>query len=461
MPYKICNAIVFNVPLYFMTNLRREPGAFFYYLIVSFTTLMVMSMMFRFIGSASRTLFQALVPAALLILALVSFTGFVLPTRYMLGWCKRLSYIDPLAYAFEALMANEFHGRQFRCSEFVPSTKVPGYENVDPESRVCTSVGAVAGQNYIDGDVYLRSAYGYEWRHAWRNWGVVVAFTVFFLFLYMMAAEVVSENRSKGEVLVYRRGKNPTVKMQAGKRSHDMESATPSIGPIATSEHTNHTDGDPSRLQRQTSVFQWHNVCYEVHVNGKPRQILDRVDGWVKPGTLTALMGVSGAGKTTLLGCLADRTSIGIISGDMLVDGRLRDTSFQRKTGYVQQQDLHLQTSTVREALEFSAILRQPPEVSRNEKLAYVNEVIKLLDMQDYADAIVRVPGEGLNVEQRMRLTIGVELVAKPPLLLFIDEPTSGLDSQTSWAILDLLEKLAKAGQAILCTIHQPSAMLF
>jgi len=42
-------------------------------------------------------------------------------------------------------------------------------------------------------------------------------------------------------------------------------------------------------------------------------------------------------------------------------------------------------------------------------------------------------------------------------LLLFLDEPTSGLDSQTSWNILDLLEKLANHGQAILCTIHQVS----
>lgn len=67
----------------------------------------------------------------------------------------------------------------------------------------------------------------------------------------------------------------------------------------------------------------------------------------------------------------------------------------------------------------------------------------------------------GLNVEQRKRLTIGVELAAKPELLLFLDEPTSGLDSQTSWSILKLLRKLRDNGQAILCTIHQPSAMLF
>jgi ABC-type multidrug transport system ATPase subunit len=64
----------------------------------------------------------------------------------------------------------------------------------------------------------------------------------------------------------------------------------------------------------------------------------------------------------------------------------------------------------------------------------------------------------GLNVEQRKRLTIGVELAAKPKLLLFLDEPTSGLDSQTAWSICTLLRDLANNGQAILCTIHQVCA---
>lgn len=117
---------------------------------------------------------------------------------------------------------------------------------------------------------------------------------------------------------------------------------------------------------------------------------------------------------------------MGIVSGEMLVNGRQRDQSFQRKTGYVQQQDLHLATSTVREALEFSAILRQHKSIPEAEKLAYVDEVLALLEMESYASAIVGVPGEGLNVEQRKRLTIAVELVAKPELLVFFDEPTSG-----------------------------------
>lgn len=158
---------------------------------------------------------------------------------------------------------------------------------------------------------------------------------------------------------------------------------------------------------------------------------------------------------------LASRVTTGVVSGDMLVDGKLRDESFQRKTGYVQQQDLHLHSSTVREALNFSALLRQPSRYTREEKLSYVDTVINLLNMGEYSDAIIGVPGEGLNVEQRKRLTIGVELAARPQLLLFLDEPTSGLDSQTSWSICDLMEKLTKNGQAILCTVHQPSAILF
>lgn len=86
---------------------------------------------------------------------------------------------------------------------------------------------------------------------------------------------------------------------------------------------------------------------------------------------------------------------MGVVTGEVLVDGRPRDESFQRKTGYVQQQDVHLPTSTVREALQFSALLRQPAHFSRQEKLDYVDEVLSLLGMQSYADAVVGVPGVG------------------------------------------------------------------
>ncbi|RSL89934.1 ZEB2-regulated ABC transporter 1 [Fusarium floridanum] len=448
LPYKVLNAIVYNLTLYFMTNLRREPGAFFYFLLMTFLVTLCMSMIFRTIGSASRTLSQAMVPSSILILALVTFTGFIIQIDYMLDWCRWINYINPLAYAFESLMVNEFHDRKFECNVFVPA-----YPDADPINRVCSTVGSVQGEPMVDGDAYINMSFKYYHAHKWRNIGIVIAFTIFFLITYMAFAEFVSAKKSKGEVLVFRKGHK-----LSGGNGNDAESSP--AGRVAITEKEGYGEGQPSNFQ-STSVFHWNNVCYDVKIKSENRRILDNVAGWVKPGTMTALMGVSGAGKTTLLDCLADRTSMGVISGDILVDDELRDASFQRKTGYVQQQDLHLSTTTVREALNFSALMRQPTHIPTKEKLAYVDEVIKMLDMQDYSEAVVGILGEGLNVEQRKRLTIGVELAAKPPVLLFVDEPTSGLDSQTSWAILDLLEKLARSGQAILCTIHQPSAILF
>jgi len=448
MPYKILNAIIFNLTIYFMTNLRREPGPFFFFLLISFTLTLVMSMLFRTIGSASRTLSQALTPTGILMLALIIYTGFAIPTPYILGWSRWINYVDPVAYGFEALMINEFHNRNFPCSTFVPTY---GTGN----SRVCSTVGAAAGATSVNGDAYMNSAFEYYHSHKWRNFGILIVFLLGLMASYLIAAELVSAKKSKGELLVFRRGHIPTA--LAKTTPDDAEAAGEKQG--ALTERGLHPIS--SKIQKQTAIFQWRNVCYDIKIKKEPRRILDHVDGWVKPGTLTALMGVSGAGKTTLLDVLATRVTMGVVTGEMLVDGRQRDSSFQRKTGYVQQQDLHLETSTVREALNFSALLRQPANVPKKEKLDYVTEVIRLLEMEEYADAVVGVTGEGLNVEQRKRLTIAVELAAKPQLLLFLDEPTSGLDSQTSWSILDLLETLKNNGQAILCTIHQPSAMLF
>lgn len=88
IPYKIANAIIFNTTLYFMVNLRREPGPFFFFLFISFIATLTMSMLFRSIASFSRTLSQAMAPAAIIILAIVIFTGFAIPVDYMLGWCR-------------------------------------------------------------------------------------------------------------------------------------------------------------------------------------------------------------------------------------------------------------------------------------------------------------------------------------------------------------------------------------
>ncbi|KZV91188.1 hypothetical protein EXIGLDRAFT_676351 [Exidia glandulosa HHB12029] len=450
MPSKIITSLTINLILYFMTNLRREPGAFFLFLLMSFTCTITMSMIFRTIGSSTRTLSQAMPGSSLMILAMVIYTGFAIPIRDMVPWFRWINYINPIAYAFENLMVNEFHGREFTCVSYSPSG--PGYENASGDQILCNAIGAAPGASMVSGTDYVRTAYHYEKAHFWRNYGILVAFIIFFLGTYLFATEIVTAKKSKGEVLVFPRGHLP----KSAKRDEE-EAGDAAAADAGGSVNTAETLGG---IQRQTRTFHWSDVCYDITIKGEPRRILDHVDGWVKPGTLTALMGVSGAGKTTLLDVLATRVTMGVITGEMLVNGRPRDQSFQRKTGYVQQQDLHLETSTVREALEFSAILRQSDTIPREEKIAYVDEVIRLLEMETYADAVVGVPGEGLNVEQRKRLTIAVELVAKPELLLFFDEPTSGLDSQTAWSICQLMRKLANNGQAILCTIHQPSAVL-
>lgn len=103
---------------------------------------------------------------------------------------------------------------------------------------------------------------------------------------------------------------------------------------------------------------------------------------------------------------LASRTTVGVVSGEVFVDGRSRDPSFQRKTGYVQQNDLHLATATVREALVFSALLRQPKALSQAEKIDYVAKVIEVLDMESYADAIIGTPGEGRLASNRNGLLL-------------------------------------------------------
>jgi ABC-type multidrug transport system ATPase subunit len=451
LPYKMLNTITLNTTLYFMSNLRREPGAFFFFLLVMFFLTLVMSGLFRSIASVTRSLEQALAPGSVFVIGIIVYTGYVIPPSYMLGWSRWIKYINPLSYGFESLMVNEFSGRSFRCS---PTQLTPIYGNI--ENAICSVIGSVQGELFVNGDNYINSDFDYHASHRWRNVGILVVFLVGLTGIYLFATEIISSKKSKGEVLVFQRGRTP---LWAKTSSEDTEAAHTGASTPTIAEGKG--EDLSAVIQKQTSIFQWHDVCYDIKIKGQPRRILDKVDGWVKPGTLTALMGVSGAGKTTLLDVLAARVTIGVISGEMLVDGCQRDRSFQRKTGYVQQQDLHLSTSTVREALDFSALLRQPAHIPRQEKLDYVTEVIKLLEMEEYADAVVGVPGEGLNVEQRKRLTIGVELVAKPELLLFLDEPTSGLDSQTSWSILTLLEKLTSNGQAILCTIHQPSAMLF
>ena len=467
LPTKFVMSMCYNLFYYFLINLRRDAGRFFFYWLMCMLCTLIMSHLFRSIGAIATSFAGAMTPATVLLSAMVIFAGFVLPTPNMLGWSRWINYINPISYVFEALMANEFNDRDLECSQFIPSG--PGYDDMNSIHRICSETGSKAGESVLHGSDYLSVAYEYSNSHKWRNFGITVGFIVFFLFVYIALTEFNKGSMQKGEVALFLRLSLKEQKKETDKfasTSKDIENSAFQDERVSQKDQLEankeaNKGPDDNVLPPSKDIFHWRDLTYQVKIKSEDRVILNHVDGWVKPGQLTALMGSSGAGKTTLLNCLSERVTTGVISdGVRMVNGHSLDSSFQRSIGYVQQQDLHLPTSTVREALRFSAHLRQSNSVTTKEKNEYVEYIIDLLDMYPYADALVGVAGEGLNVEQRKRLTIGVELVAKPKLLLFLDEPTSGLDSQTAWSICKLMRKLADHGQAILCTIHQPSALL-
>jgi ABC-type multidrug transport system ATPase subunit/ABC-type multidrug transport system permease subunit len=285
----------------------------------------------------------------------------------------------------------------------------------------------------------------------------VIAFIVLYIAITVAATEVLNFSRSGGGALVFKRSKRAKKQVRSAGAADEEKGGqagdSSSGEAVARSRSQDEVLGE---LHKSESIFTWEDLCYTVPTAHGPKRLLNNVRGYAKPGVMVALMGASGAGKTTLLQTLSQRQTVGVVTGDMLVDGKPLGIEFQRGTGFVEQMDLHDETATIREALEFSALLRQSRDTPRQEKLEYVDKIIHLLELDDIQDAIIM----SLGVEQKKRLTIGVELAAKPSLLLFLDEPTSGLDSQSAYNIVRFLKKLCAAGQAIVCTIHQPSADL-
>lgn len=155
-----------NLIIYFMTNLRRTPEAFFTFFLFSFAVVLAMSMVFRSIGALSRTVSEAMAPSAVLILALVTYTGFTIPVRDMRPWFRWINYLNPVAYGFEALMINEFHNRRIPCTRFAPDG--PGYLDARPDQRICSTTSASAGADFVDGDTFLSVNYQYSYSHLWR-----------------------------------------------------------------------------------------------------------------------------------------------------------------------------------------------------------------------------------------------------------------------------------------------------
>jgi ATP-binding cassette subfamily G (WHITE) protein 2 (SNQ2) len=286
-------------------------------------------------------------------------------------------------------LTNEFYNQQLECapSEIVPSG--PGYDN-----PACAFTGAQVGSLEVSGSTYLNTQYQYSRGHLWRNFGVVIAFGVLYILVTALATEFFDFTAGGGGALEFKKSKAAKQKVKAATAPSDVEKGAqvPTSGSSGTSQTIDGGQEDEAlqEISGSDSVFTWENVDYSVPYMGGQRQLLNKVSGYAKPGVMVALMGASGAGKTTLLNTLSQRQKVGVITGDMLVDGRPLGTEFQRGTGYCEQSDLHDGTATIREALEFSAILRQDRSISREDKIAYVDKIIDLLELNETQDALVR-----------------------------------------------------------------------
>ncbi|KAG2453490.1 hypothetical protein HYH02_001711 [Chlamydomonas schloesseri] len=201
------------------------------------------------------------------------------------------------------------------------------------------------------------------------------------------------------------------------------------------------------------------------------RRILDHVSGDFPHSHLHAIMGPSGSGKSSFITALIGKAGGGAITGNVTVwkcDSQEDELGtpcvfeeIRYLTGFVPQDDVVHETMTVRENLFYSAALRLPRGTPRAARETAVRGALSMLGMAHVQHDIVgNVGRKGLSGGQRKRLNIGLELVAKPSLLM-LDEPTSGLDAAVSHDVVLALKHMAEAGMNVMVVIHQPRYSIF
>ena len=125
---------------------------------------------------------QAMAPASVFSLALVIYTGFTIPTKDMQPWFRWINYLNPVGYAFEAIMINEVQtSHLFFCTVFDggPVSRLHNtlcsvcsswwcYDDMSLNEKICATTGAAAGADFVDEDTYLAVNFNYVADHLWR-----------------------------------------------------------------------------------------------------------------------------------------------------------------------------------------------------------------------------------------------------------------------------------------------------
>uniref|UniRef100_K3WZI5 ABC transporter domain-containing protein n=1 Tax=Globisporangium ultimum (strain ATCC 200006 / CBS 805.95 / DAOM BR144) TaxID=431595 RepID=K3WZI5_GLOUD len=442
IPLLVVEALLFGAIVYWLCGFTASASAFFTYEILLLLTNMVFSAWFFFIASASPNFLTADPLATFTVLVFILFAGFVALKSQIPDFLIWLYWVSPYSWSIRAIAVNEYRS---------PKYDVCTFGDIDYCGRF---------ENKTMGQYYL-SLFDVQPDKEWIMYGVIylIAAYVVCLCCSIFVLENVRYETPENVAAI-------TKKSDADEQGNYAIAETPKFSSINARRCRFMKDREtavamPSPIHVVTPVtIAFSDLWYTVPQPNNPKQSIDLlqgISGYALPGTMTALMGASGAGKTTLMDVIAGRKTGGQARGKVLLNGHeATDLAIRRCTGYCEQIDSHSSASTFREALTFSAFLRQDSSIPDSQKYDSVNECMDLLDMHDIGDQIIR----GSSAERMKRLTIGVELAAQPSVL-FLDEPTSGLDARSAKLIMDGVRKVANTGRTIVCTIHQPSSEVF
>jgi ABC-type multidrug transport system ATPase subunit len=184
--------------------------------------------------------------------------------------------------------------------------------------------------------------------------------------------------------------------------------------------------------------------------SGRPISLLSEIDLVVLPHEFVCLLGPSGSGKTTLLSILSGRNPP--TEGDVTVNGQDLYANFEalkEDLAVVPQKDVLHDSLAVASALRYTAELRLPPDLSKREVEASVDDILGVVGLTSRKGTLIR----HLSGGQLKRASLANEMVSKPSLL-FLDEVTSGLDEQTDLEVMELFRQVADGGKTVVCVTH-------
>ncbi|HEY3787627.1 MAG TPA: FHA domain-containing protein, partial [Urbifossiella sp.] len=183
---------------------------------------------------------------------------------------------------------------------------------------------------------------------------------------------------------------------------------------------------------------------------GEPLTLIDEVSLVVRPREFVCLLGPSGSGKSTLLAMLSGRAAPD--AGMILVNGRDLHSEFaahKQDIAVVPQREALHDGLTIGAALRYTAELRLPPDISREEILAAVADLLEVVGLSHRSSTQIR----HLSGGQLKRASLANELISRPSLL-FLDEVTSGLDEQTDREVMEVFRKVSEIGKTVVCITH-------